>query len=338
MVHELETPPGADISPVRVAEVERPVVPDVPSEPGVLRNIALGSLIGLLLGGALAMGRARLDRSVKDADQAAELAGAPVIGTVLKDQSLEKRHTVEHGGSTRVAEDYRQLRTNLQFLRVDQPPKVILVTSALPSEGKTTAVVNLGLALAAAGRSVTIVEADLRRPKVTRYLQMVAGVGLTNVLAGAAKLDDVLQAYGDTGMTVLASGPTPPNPGELLASAQMASLVEELRGRSDLVLVDAPPLLPVADASGLASVVDGVLLSVRYGFTRKEQLQQAATTLARVRATTLGVILNIVPPKADVAVASGYGYAYETVDRVEGRRASRRAGHAASTGLPEILR
>ena len=118
-----------------------------------------------------------------------------------------------------------------------------MVSSALPSEGKTTAVVNLGLALADAGRRVTIVEADLRKPKVTRYLGMVGGVGLTNILAGTADLEEVVQRYGTGELSVIAAGPTPPNPGELLASSHMFSLLDKLRAANDFVLVDAPPLL-----------------------------------------------------------------------------------------------
>jgi receptor protein-tyrosine kinase len=120
----------------------------------------------------------------------------------------------------------------------------------------------------------------------------------------------VLQPYGDGDMKVIAAGPTPPNPSELLASSHMFRLVEDLRGKNDFVLIDAPPLLPVADASGLAVIVDGVVLSVRYGSTRKEQLLQTRATLDRVGARTLGVILNIVPPKAEVISAYGYGYGY----------------------------
>jgi receptor protein-tyrosine kinase len=254
--------------------------------------------------------RYRLDRTVKDPDAAAAVAGAPVIGTVLRDDALDKQHTIDRLPNTRTAEDYRQLRNNLQFLKVDEPPKVIMVTSALPSEGKTTAVVNLGLTLADAGRRVTIVEADLRKPKVTRYLGMVGGVGLTNVLSGSADVEDVIQKHGAGDLYVIAAGPTPPNPGELLTSSHMFSLLDGLRAKNDFVLVDAPPLLPVADSTGLSVYMDGVLLSVRYGSTRRDQLQQAAATLERVGATTLGVILNIVPPKAELATAYGYGYSY----------------------------
>jgi receptor protein-tyrosine kinase len=139
---------------------------------------------------------------------------------------------------------------------------------------------------------------------------MVGGVGLTNILAGTAEMTDVLQAYGDTGVSVIGAGPTPPNPSELLASKHMFTLIDELRGKSEYVLIDAPPMLPVADSTGLAVMVDGVLLSVRYGKSHKDQLQQAAATLNRVGARTLGLILNIVPSKAGITAAFGYGYSY----------------------------
>jgi len=321
LVAELETPEGGGASTVKVTVTDSPEVPTQPSSPQTQRNVALGAVIGLLVGVGLAVARVRLDRTVKDPEEVALATGAPVIGTVLRDEVLEKRHTVEKNGTNRTAEDYRQLRTNLQFLNVDRPPKVIMITSAIPSEGKTTAVVNLGLALADAGRRVTIIEADLRKPKVTRYLGMVGGAGLTNILAGTADVDEVVQKYGSGDLRVIAAGPIPPNPGELLASSHMATLVDKLRGESDFVLVDAPPLLPVADSSGLAVIMDGVLLSVRYGSTTKDQLRQAALNLDRVGAKTLGVILNIVPPKATLASAYGYGYSYEAeTSRQGGKR------------------
>jgi capsular exopolysaccharide synthesis family protein len=310
-IAELEEPVDGTPSPVKVTVTDPPDLPNAPSSPDTLRNIAFGVVIGLLLGAALAITRVRLDRSVKDSVEAAELGGAPVIGVILRDEKLNKSHTIEAVSHARVAEDYRQLRTNLQFLNVDDPPKVIMVTSAVPSEGKSTTVVNLGLALTDAGHTVTIVEADLRRPKVTRYMGLVGGVGLTNILTGSADLDEVIQQYGARSLSVIAAGPIPPNPGELLASGHMARLVDKLRGCNDFVLVDAPPVLPVADASGLAAHMDGVLLSVRFGSTRKEQVQQAAATIAQVGGKMLGVILNIVPPKEETATAYGYGYDYE---------------------------
>lgn len=309
-VSDLETPEDGGPTPVKVTVTDRPEVPETPSSPDAVRNVALGSLAGLLLGAALAIVRAWLDRTVKDPEEAADVAGVPVIGAILRDDDLDKVHVIERGGTSRVAEDYRQLRTNLQFLSVDDPPKVIMITSPLPSEGKTTLAINLGLALADAGRKVMIIEADLRRPKVTRYLGLVGGVGLTNVLSGTADVDDVLQQVGDRKLSVMGAGPTPPNPGELLSSSQMAALVDKLRGQNDFILVDSPPLLPVADSSGLAVFMDGVVLSVRHGTTRKEQLQQATMTLRGVNAKIFGLVLNIVPPQAEIATAYGYGRGY----------------------------
>jgi capsular exopolysaccharide synthesis family protein len=310
LIRGLETPRGSGTSPVTVTVVDTAKLPARPSEPQVLRNIVLGLAVGLLAGGGAAVVAARLDRSVKDGDEASALVGAPLVGTIQRDQALNKTHTTDRRGDSRTAEDYRQLRNNLRFLEVDDPPRVIMVSSAVPAEGKTTLVINLALALAEAGQRVIVVEADLRRPKVTSYLGMVGGVGLTNVLTGTAYLEEVLQQHGMDGLTVLAAGPTPPNPGELLASSHMRAVVEKLRGQFDVVLVDAPPLLPVADASGLAPHTDGVLLSVRYGSTHRDQLRQAATTVERAGGRTLGAVLNIVPPRAGSAY--GYGYSYES--------------------------
>jgi capsular exopolysaccharide synthesis family protein len=310
LIRGLETPRGSGTSPVTVTVVDTAKLPARPSEPQVLRNIVLGLAVGLLAGGGAAVVAARLDRSVKDGDEASALVGAPLVGTIQRDQALNKTHTTDRRGDSRTAEDYRQLRNNLRFLEVDDPPRVIMVSSAVPAEGKTTLVINLALALAEAGQRVVVVEADLRRPKVTSYLGMVGGVGLTNVLTGTAYLEEVLQQHGMDGLTVLAAGPTPPNPGELLASSHMRAVVEKLRGRFDVVLVDAPPLLPVADASGLAPHTDGVLLSVRYGSTHRDQLRQAATTVERAGGRTLGAVLNIVPPRAGSKY--GYGNSYES--------------------------
>ncbi|MBY3555698.1 tyrosine-protein kinase domain-containing protein [Modestobacter lapidis] len=309
LVRLLETP-ASGASPVKVTVTDRPELPATASSPKTLENVALGLIVGLLIGCALAIARTRLDRSVRDAEEASELAAAPIVGVILRDEALQTQHTIDRDSQSRTAEAYRQLRTNLQFLNVDEPPKVIMISSAVPSEGKTTVAVNLALTLAETGRQVTLVEGDLRRPRVTRYLGMVGGAGLTNILAGSAELEDVLQPHGDGNLSVIAAGPTPPNPSELLASSHMFKLIDDLRGKNDFVLIDAPPLLPVADASGLAVMVDGVVLSIRYGSTRKEQLQQSRATLDRVGARTLGVILNIVPTKAEITSAYGYGYSY----------------------------
>jgi capsular exopolysaccharide synthesis family protein len=310
-VEELETPAGSLTSPVRVTVFGAADLPRSPSAPQPVLDLAVGLVVGLGLGAATAVVRARLDRSLKDPDEVTELAGAPVIGVVLRDDELQERHRVDLQSSSRSAEAYRHLQTNLQFLDVDTPPRVLMVSSAMPSEGKTTVAVNLALALADAGQRVALIEADLRRPRVTSYLGLVNGVGLTNVLTGRAHVGDVAQPYGEDGdLVVIGAGPTAPNPAQLLASGAMGTLLQELRASHDYVVLDAPPLLPVADATGLAVLVDGVLLSVRHGSTTREQLQRTRATLDRVGARTVGTVLNIVPARDDVSAAYGYSAEY----------------------------
>ena len=331
MVVELETPAGAEESPVNVTVVKDAELPTSPSSPQPLRDLGLGALGGLLIGLGAAVLRRSLDRSVKEPEEAATLINAPVVGTILRDDGIARGHVLASASLSRTVEDFRQLRTNLQFLRVDDPPKSIMICSPLAGEGKTTLTINLAIALADAGAKVMVVEADLRRPRVTRYLHLVGGVGLTNVLAGAATIEEVIQDYGATGVRVLAAGPTPPNPGELLASSQMARLLDELRRQYDYVLADAPPLLPVADSTSLAPKFDGVLLTARYGVTHRDQLRQAGVMLSRVHAVTLGVVLSMVPHRAEIGTAYGYGYGY-TADNAPIRR-HRRKRRRGRTGL-----
>lgn len=316
MVADLEAVGQSGDAPVRVTVTDQPDLPSAPSSPVTSLNLGLGLLVGLLGGIGASVARAKFDNTVRDAEEAARLGGAPIVGSVLRDAEAARNHVVVGAGDGRAAEGYRQLRTNLRFLKVDDPPKVVMVTSAVPAEGKTTLVLNLALALISAGQQVLVIDADLRRPKVARYLGLVGGVGLTNVLSGSAREDEVVQTYGSAGLNVVAAGPTPPNPGDLLSSSQMSELVKRVRKSYDVVLVDAPPLLPVADASGLAGFMDGILISVRYGTTTRDQLEQAAEALTRVGTKALGVVLNMVPQQADIA--SAYGYSYGAVDEYRG--------------------
>jgi capsular exopolysaccharide synthesis family protein len=307
-IAELEAPRDGGVAPVKLSVTDRPDLASAPTSPDTVRNVATGLVLGLLVGAVLAVARARPDRRVQDGEQAAELTGAPVLGHVVRDPALSKRHLVDGTGAGPAAEDYRQLRNNLQWLDADDPPSVIMVTSAVPSEGKTTTVVNLALVLADAGHKVAVVDADLRTSKATDYLGMTGGAGLSNVLGGTADLNEVVQRYDDREIWVIAAGPTPANPGELLATDEMRSLIDKLRGDYDYVLVDAPPVLSVADASGMAMYTDGVLLVVRRGSTQVGELREAAVVLERVRAKTLGVVLNIVPAKARVTGGRSYGH------------------------------
>jgi capsular exopolysaccharide synthesis family protein len=317
-VTALETPDGATTSPVKVTVVSTPELPVEPSSPDVPQQLLLGAIVGLLCGGGLAVARARLDTRIRDDDAAADAVDAPVIGSLLSDPNLGRTHIVRANDMSPAAEALRHIRANLQFLRVDAPPRVLMVASALANEGKTTLAVNLALSLAESGRTVALVEADLRRPRAADYLRVVAGAGLTNVLNASARLDEVLQPWGD-GLTVLAAGPIPPNPSELLASEAMAGVLASLQERFDVVLIDGPPLLPVADAVGLAPLTDGVLLCVRHGRTRAEHLHLAREMLDRVGAPTLGAVMTMAPARGAGATSYAYGYA----DHPNGRQPAR---------------
>ncbi|MGY1711352.1 polysaccharide biosynthesis tyrosine autokinase [Geodermatophilus sp. SYSU D00758] len=316
MVAQLETSPDSAqaqaTTPVSVSVIDAPQVPGVASSPRTQRNVALGALVGLLGGVAASVVRSRRDRSLRQTEEAARLTGVPVLGTVVRDEALQRHHLFSRAAIGGVAEDLRQLRVNLQYLDSENPPKSIVVSSACPSEGTTTLVINLARVLAEAGRRVTIVDADLRRPRVTRYLGLVEGAGLTDLLTGHAEVVDVVQEYGDEDLYVLSAGPIPPNPGELLASGQMRVLIDALKEKNDVVLIDTSPLLPVADGSSLAALADGVLLAVRYGETSREELQQAKTTLDRVGARTLGLVFTVVPPGSAAESASVHRYGYES--------------------------
>jgi len=207
-------------------------------------------------------------------------------------------------------EAFRQLRTNLQFVDIEHALRSVVLTSSVPGEGKSTNTCNLSLSLAQAGVRVILLEGDLRRPRVAEYMGLEGAVGLTSVLLGRVPLEDALQPWGDGTLQVLPSGPLPPNPSELLGSAGMEELLGRLEGLADIILIDAPPLLPVTDAAVLGAMTSGVLMLVRSNRTNVEQVKRATTTANAVGATVLGVILNAVPTSGPDAYAYGYGYGY----------------------------
>ncbi|AWK75793.1 protein tyrosine kinase [Rhodococcus oxybenzonivorans] len=311
MVRELETPERGGAPAARVVVEQQAQTPSTPVSPKTLRNLALGAAVGLLLGIALAVLRDRLDNTVKDRRTVEELAGSAMIGTIPFDKDRQTQQAINFAeGHSSSAEAYRELRTNLQFLEVDNPPRVIVVTSSLPTEGKTTTAINIALVLAEGGKSVCLVEGDLRKPRVSKYMGVVGSVGLSSVLAGQATLDGVLQPTSYQGLTVLASGPIPPNPSELLGTATARQVLADLRERFDYVIVDASPLLPVTDATVLTAMSDGALVIARHGETKREQLTRAVGNLHSVGATILGTIITMTPSRGKGVYE--YKYYYET--------------------------
>ena len=307
LISVLERPPGLKHPTVRVTVVAPATLPSAPVSPNPVRNIGIALALGLLIGIAFAAARRALDTSIKSADQLAATVGSPVLGTVPFDSAARKQPLVPDDDPLgRRLEAYRKIRTNLQFIDIDIPHKALLFTSCIVDEGKSSTVCNLAITAARFGTRVIVVEADLRRPRATDYLGLPNGVGVTDVLVGRVELAEAVQTWGAGLFDVLASGPTPPNPSDLLGSQRMTELIDQLRGSYDLVLVDAPPVLPFADAAAAAAACDGAILVVRYGKARAAQLRQAKDALAAVGSPVLASMLNMTPARQHPEY--GYGY------------------------------
>lgn len=307
---QLLAPKGANNQPtVDTAVISKAMAPSSPTTPKTTRNTAAGLVAGLLLGLVIAGLLEILDTSIRSPQALQKLTGLPVVGVITYDSNAQKSPLIidSNSGSVR-AEAFRQLRTNLQFIDVEKPVRVMVVTSSVAEEGKSTTAANLGIAIAKSGRSIVLVEADMRRPRVADYVGIERAVGLTNVLVGQVDVDDALQRWGSTGLMVLPSGTIPPNPSELLGSHAMNELIDGLKDRFDVVLLDTPPVLPVTDAAVAAARADGVLMIVRYGKTSRDSVSRAFTSLQAVDARVLGTVLNMLPIKgADGQDSYGHG-------------------------------
>ena len=319
-VRQVETPAGDATPTIEIKTIEPPSFDAKPVSPATERTLALGGALGLLLGLALALLRVRLDRSIRTEDAAA-IGGAEPLGRVPVDRQLTRRHVSSGAGDqSRVAESFRTIRVNLQHLGRSAPPRVVVVAGALPGEGASTVAVNLAVSLARSGSKVMLIDADLRRPRAARQLDMGSDRGLADVLSGDAELDEVAGSWGDSTLTVLDAGSLPEDPAEVLGSAAMRSLLKTLRDEHDYVIVDAPPLLPVIDGAVLSALADGCLVVARFGRTTRDQLAEGTAAIARVQADVLGLVLNRVPDTGTATPARRKRYAADS-DRRRPRRA-----------------
>ena len=285
-----------------------------PVSPNIPLNVIIGALLGLLFGIAGAVVRDLFDVSIKSPSDAAEASGASVMAVIPYDSSVPKRPLISDqlGASERV-DAFSVLRTNLQYVDLDTKHQVLVVSSALPEEGKTVTSANLALAIAKTGRRVLIVDCDFRRPRVAKVFGLENSVGLLTVLVGRASLEECIQQHA-LGVDFLATGPQPPNPAEVLETQAMTDLLERLRGLYDVVIIDAPPLLPVADPALIAGKADGVLLVVRHGKTSHEAVRHAVDRIENVGSQIVGVVLNMTPRRAMSGYGYGYGYGYGEVE------------------------
>jgi len=295
---------------VRIVPVELARTPTRPVSPDWTRNLLIGLALGLMAGFGFLIGRHTLDRRVREASQAEEITQSSVLGVVPKAQELVGRLSLTRDRGP-AAEALRQLRTNLLFVKVDSPVRSIVVTSSNEGEGKSTIAAHLASMLADSGQPTVLVDADLRRPVQGSQAGIDAVSGLTQVLAGAIPLEEALVPTDQEGLFLLPAGRIPPNPSELVGSKRMQGLVAAL-ATSHIVIIDAPPLLPVTDAALLTVAADGALVVVETGQTRTEQLAHAVRKLQQVDGTLLGVVLNKVQKKDLGSAIYGYGYGYGT--------------------------
>lgn len=306
-VDGLEKPKTGGTSPVSLSVIKPASAPTSQSSPNTRMNLVLGLLVGLIIGLGVAFIRSQLDNRIRGEADLRRITDAPLLGGIAFDQDATRKPLITQAPlQSPRAESFRQLRTNLQFANISGQAKTVLVTSSLPGEGKSTTATNLAIALAQAGQTVCLIDADLRRPMVNEYLGLDRTAGLTTALVTNTDINELLQPWGDDDLYVLTSGQIPPNPSELLGSEEMHRLIIRLEQSFDTIVVDAPPLLPVTDAAVLSQHIGGVVLVVGSQKLKQQELEKSFGALSMVGAKVLGVVLNKLPVKGPDAYAYSY--------------------------------
>lgn len=306
MAAGLETPDLGARPNARVIVQQRANVPDTPVVSKNLQTVAIAGVMGALLGLLIATIRYRLDDRIKTSEDLEKATGVGELATIPMDSSSHQQPLMAFDGDrATIADAFRELRVNLQSLEVADGPRVLLVASAMPTEGRTTTAINLAIALAEADHTVVVVEGDLRHPRFASCLDVDGQLGVSTVLTGNARVDEAVQATRHPRLSAMTSGAAPSNPTELLGTQAAKELLRDLAGRFDYVVVDSPSLL-AKDAAILAGNVSGVLVVARSGKTRLKQLAPAVNTLRRAGAPLLGAVLTMTPTGKRRKTASYY--------------------------------
>lgn len=305
-VKKLESDGGGNTI-IRVVPLENAGGVGAKVSPKATKYLGAGLVAGLVIGYLVAILRLLLDQRIRTLSDVETITGTGTLGVLPKTPMLKgdaRRDTDPH---SHAGEALRQLRTNLRFVNVDAPPRAIVITSPNPGEGKSTVAATLARALADGGTDTVLLDADLRRPTVAEVFDIDGSIGLSQVLAGDVDLAEALRTVGDGRLQILPAGRVPPNPSELVGSERMRALIDTLR-ESHMVMIDAPPLLPVTDAGLLARAADGTVVVCVVGKTSKEHLQASVTLLERINARLLGSVINQAPAKGIGSTYYGYGY------------------------------
>jgi succinoglycan biosynthesis transport protein ExoP len=313
---------------VQIIDIAR--TPGSPVRPRVLMNIAIAGMLGLMAGLGLVLLVEYLDNTIKTPEDVLKYTQLSVIGSIpdFNGESSKRKHTnritrliSSPSMKAPVAEAYKTLRTNIQYSNLDNNLKVILVTSSVQSEGKTSTSTNLAISMAQSDLRVLLIDCDLRRSHIHRVFHILNVKGLTNVLAENLDYHQILNSVGIPNLDILTSGPKPPNPSEILGSARMEAFMKKVSAEFDVIILDAPPILPVADAMVLSKLADGVILVMEYGATTHETAMRAKESMEKVGAKILGAVINDIPVDA-----GGADYYYYYSDD----------GHENKSKLPEL--
>jgi capsular exopolysaccharide synthesis family protein len=331
LTHLKDANVSAGLRATNIHVIDRGVPPTVPIRPDKARNIVFALAAGLGLGVALALTREALDNSIKSAQEIEKLTNLPTLAIVpiaqanavlgrkeahesreLSDRSSDARippalSVVKKPGAP-VSEAYRALRTSVLLSTADRPPQVILVSSSQPGEGKTVTALNLASTMAQKGGRVLLMDADMRRPGIAKALKLSLTKGLSGILTGAYEFgpDLLYKLEPVASLSILSSGPIPPNPAELLCSLKMETLLKQLRKEFDHIIIDSPPVLPITDPTILSSLVDGVIMVVECEMTTRAALTRACRVIEHAGGKILGTVLN----KVDIRRDGYYGYRY----------------------------
>lgn len=293
---------------VQARTIDAAGVDPTPILPKPKRNLEEGMLLGLVVGLVAAFAAESIDRSIKDPGEVQAVVGAPLLALVPNHRGRIARNLrLDKADDGRTSEAFRSLRTSVRFLEVDQPLRTIVVTSPSAGEGKSTVAINLAVAVAEAGERVILVDADLRRGRLADLFGVASEPGLTSAIIGRTPALDALHQIGAR-LTLLPSGTYPPNPSELLGSTRAAEVFDYLLAHADVVIIDAPPILPVSDAIVLSTQVDGVILVAKSGRTKYEAAAEAQRRLEVIGANVVGCVFNGVSTRTSYGTYENYRY------------------------------
>jgi capsular exopolysaccharide synthesis family protein len=312
--------------------VEPAGLPFTPVGPNRTMSIVLAGAIALTVAIGAAYLLEYLDDTIKTPEEIQRTSNQPVVGYIMEvGKGKYQGSYVSKNPRSSVAEAFRSLRTDIEFAGVDRPVKTILITSAGVAAGKTTVATNLAVVMAQSGKKVILVDADLRKPSISRTLGLPNSKGLSDVFLGNLDVYNATVNWDEGNIFVITSGELPPNPAELLSSKKMDQIIDSLERVADIVIIDGPPFL-VTDAAVLSSKVDGVLVVVRHGQTRRQELAAAMKQLDRVDTRVLGVVLNAIP-RTEEGNLGLYRYYHRYYGVEDGEKSSPKNGRASPLGL-----